>query len=317
MTQPAIPWKPEQASALAYTWGQYRVWAATARQQKDIIFSWRGRILWLTIAAAVLATLNQYAAGSGFDSGTWYSLPNILAILSAGSIAVATYFGREMLRPEAEHHWVRARSIAEALKSETYLFRTRVPPYDEPDAASRLNQRTTELLDNVENLEAVSLTPEERKKRLPTGYLTVDQYIEERVDEQINGFYRPRAAEYQQKMARWRTVSLWLGAIGALLGLAGVTGWTAGWIAVITTITTAIATYLFSYRYQYLILSYQATARQLEALASGWRASGRTDQDLAERNEFIRRCEETISIENKAWMSKWTEDRQKPQPPTA
>jgi len=42
--------------------------------------------------------------------------------------------------------------------------------------------------------------------------------------------------------------------------------WTATWKAVITTIITSVAAYLYINRCQYLISSYQATARQPDFL---------------------------------------------------
>jgi hypothetical protein len=61
--------------------------------------------------------------------------------------------------------------------------------------------------------------------------------------------------------------------------------------------------------YQYQLISYQATARRLELLLSRWRASGKTDTDVAERNKFILDCEAAISVENNAWMAEWTGPR--------
>jgi hypothetical protein len=55
------------------------------------------------------------------------------------------------------------------------------------------------------------------------------------------------------------TVPGYIGAIGA-------SGWTAGWVAVLTTIIVTLTAYIAAERYQYLIVSYQATARQLEVL---------------------------------------------------
>ena len=83
----------------------------------------------------------------------------------------------------------------------------------------------------------------------------------------------------------------------------GATGWTAGWVAFFTTITASIAAYAYASRYQYLIISYQATANRLELFRTRWQASGMTDSDVEQRNRFILDCEEAISIENSAWIA--------------
>jgi hypothetical protein len=315
-------WGPAKASALEYTWGEYRVWAATARRRRAEIFSWRFYVLLLTIIGAILGTLSQTTTSLGFESESWVSqtiaglgfkneywaiISTALGLLSGILIALATFFTREILRPEREQHWIRTRSIAEALKSETYLFRSQVPPYDMSDAAIRLNERTEELLKTVKDVTAVMLPVEQRRERLPEGPLSVEQYIEERVDDQINNYYEPRVQEYQAVMERGRNISLGLGALAAVLGVLGATGWTAGWVAVITTITVATANYLYAGRYQYLIISYQATARQLIGLKNRWKILSSVTTESDKRNQFIRECENAISIENSAWMSKWIE----------
>lgn len=64
---------------------------------------------------------------------------------------------------------------------------------------------------------AVISTPEQRRERLPQGPFTVPDYIAERVDEQVNNFYRRRASEYQARITRLRTIILTLGVIAAVL----------------------------------------------------------------------------------------------------
>ena len=215
------------------------------------------------------------------------------------------YLGREILSPDQERLWITARSMAEALKAETFLFRAGATPYDGPEPAVKLLDRLKELRNMVEELHSVTISPEERRKRLPEGPLSVEEYITERVDEQVNGFYRDRVQQYDRLMKNWRNFNLALGAVATVLGVLG--KWTGAWVAVITTITTSVAAYLYANRYQYLIISYQKTAQQLNDLKQAWKAKGAPDQDPEERNRFILECEEAISIENSAWMAKLTE----------
>jgi hypothetical protein len=197
---------------------------------------------------------------------------------------------------------------AEALKAEAYLFRAAVPPYDGATVAVQLLERATEIVTTAKDVEVVSLTPEQRRERLPQGALTVPGYIEERVDDQINHFYRPRAKDYQARVARLRTIILTLGVLAAVLGAIGASGWTAGWVAVMTTMMATLTAYVAAERYQYLIVSYQATARQLEVLKAAWMAQGQPEADVAKQHAFLRDCEEAISIENQGWMARWSEE---------
>ena len=315
MNHPTSSWSPAQAQALEFAWGEYRVWAATARQKKKEIATWRLRVLGFIILGALLGTASSQIPGSFLEAllGNVSGKPSealdlasrIFGIAGGVLIALAVYLGREILKPDQERLWVRTRSLAEALKAETFLFRIGAPPYDSPEPASTLLGRVQELLDQVKDLPAAILTQEERLEGLPEGHLTAGQYIEERLNEQVERFYRPRARQYDKLMKRWRTVTLMIGGSAAILGALGKC--TAAWVAVLTTIGTSVAAHIFANRYQYLIISYQATARQLEFLKHQWMVMGAPEQDPEKRGRFIMDCEAAISIENNAWMAKWVE----------
>jgi hypothetical protein len=299
MNHPTTSWTPEQARALEFAWGEYRVWAATSRQKKAEISTWRFRVLVATVSGALLGTVSSQISGLQADV-SW-----VFGIAAGALIAIATYLGQEILKPDQERLWIRARSLAEALKAETFLFRTGASPYDIPEPASRMLLQVQDLLGQVRDLPAVNLSQEERRERLPEGPLSVEEYIEERVNDQVENFYRPRAQQYYELMKRWRMITLLIGGLAVILGALGKS--TAAWVAVLTTIGTSVAAYIFANRYQYLIISYQATARQLELLKNQWIVMGAPEHYPEERNNFILNCEEAISIENSAWMAKLTE----------
>lgn len=128
----------------------------------------------------------------------------------------------------------------------------------------------------------------------------------------IWGKYRDFATTSRKKkvqLGSWCYRELILGITGAVFGvLCLVTymvlnkskwSWTAGWIAVINTVTASITAYAYANRYQYSIVSYQVTSNRLEMLNTRWK----TDADTGKRYQFIRDCEDDISIENSAWLS--------------
>ena len=59
-------------------------------------------------------------------------------------------------------------------------------------------------------------------------------------------------------------------------------------------------------QYEAIIALYQATASRLLLLKDRWLDSGK-DADTAERNAFIKSCEDTMSVENGAWVAKWAD----------
>jgi Protein of unknown function (DUF4231) len=122
MNNPTAPWSPAQAQALEFAWGEYRVWAATSRQKKKEISTWRLAVLLLTIIGAVLGTVSSQISGLQATASSY------IGYASAILIVIATYLGQEILKPDQKRLWIRARSLAEALKAETFLFRTGAAP---------------------------------------------------------------------------------------------------------------------------------------------------------------------------------------------
>jgi hypothetical protein len=152
----------------------------------------------------------------------------------------------------------------------------------------------------VEDLDQEPVGEDDRKKGMPAALLAVDDYLSGRVREQIE-WYRRRAAEHRAVARRIKSVSLWLGVAAVVLGVVGAQ-WTpsAAFVAVITTITTSLASYLYAGRYQYLVVSYLATAHKLEERILGWELSGKTE---AERKQFVLDCENIFAAENSGWMA--------------
>ena len=301
---------PEQ-EALAYMWGQYRTYALTAGRCKKELLSWRWRVLMLGMVGALAGTLCQELIHLGFKTmAGWSRLPAVLGWLSAACLGLATLFGKELVSPDRERRWIRARSLAEAFKKEVFLFRTATPPYADGERAGCLLQRSDELLKGATDLIPDPISEQDKGRKLPEPDLTLEGYLAERIDDQINNFYRVRVAELSAKLKRNKSVALVLGVLAAMLGAFGATGWTAGWVAVISTITASLAAYAYGGRYQYLIISYQATANRLERLRAQFQILYQNDTAACHR--FIQTCEEAISIENSGWMSEMVRHGKQP-----
>jgi hypothetical protein len=288
-----------RTQAMQHIWSRYRVWAVTARDSKKRITRWRGVVLLLSIAGAILATLSEQSkAWSLPTNGKWVTL--VVGLLSAAALALAAFFAREALGTESEKKQVRARSAAEGFKSEAYLLAANAPPYD---TAGDLLSKSDRLDGAVNDLTPMTLKPEEKSKGVLVGSLTVEDYLAKRVDDQINNYYYPESVKNALKVRRGQQVTFVLGALAVVLGVVGAAfGWAVGWVAVISTIIAAIVANQYAGRYQFLVVSYLATATRLERLKAGWTGD---DSDVEARNKFILSCEEAISIENSAWMAEW------------
>lgn len=281
--------------ALKGPWTAYRTWACTAvfhKQAIDALTIWSLR---LGISGAILATVAQqiHAGPSWLAKG--------LGGLGAAIVALAAYLSKQAQANDRSATWTKSRSAAESLKSGIILYRLSAPPFDGADRASQLKTRVEDLLGGLKNIE--SRPPDD--KAVPSGTMSLDEYIKGRVEDQII-WYRKRAGEYQKKADLYRRVTAVLMGVAAVLAVASTVKGVSVWAPVVATIIAAITAHLKNQQYQMLITMYTSTALRLDLLAGEWAASGKTDQDKAERDTFIKSCEDTMSAENGAWIGLWS-----------
>lgn len=303
------------AAALAYAWGQYRVWENTSQKLKKQLTLWRIAVLIFTILGAVLGILSSQAADFGPYPGkmpVFFSTATagqVLAFLSAVAIGLAAFIGREALSPERERRWVIARSMAEACKSECFKFSTGTLPYDEARAWRVLLDEIDKLEQTMEGVLVSVIIEEERQIGLPAMGLSARDYLKERVRDQI-GYYDGQAQRSEKKMERGRRITWMLGVMGVVLGAAGslfeITG-AGAWVAVTANLTAAVTSYVLAERFSYLAISYRVTADRLRSLEAGWNSQASPQKE--DFHGLVRRCEEVISIENKRWLVEWTKKK--------
>jgi hypothetical protein len=291
--------------ALRTTWERQRIWSLTANRLRQRIDRARSIALGLAIATAILAVSAGQLASlppPWRDSLGWDRLLNFLAALTAG---VSAWFAR---RTELGgiRTWTTVRAVAEGLKSEVVQCLAGGPAYLGADAGAALVQRSYRILQEAERekpgLERATLGVSGDDKPLPAVH-DLGSYIERRVNDQIRGYFRPRAATYEQRVRRLRAWAEGLAllavggsAAGAVLGLQGL----AAWVPVITTITTSLAAHVSACRYEEQVVAYLRTARNLEELRDTRRAAGLSDA------AFIEACEAQLAAENQAWRLGWS-----------
>lgn len=298
---PRDPQPDTRRAALEYVWAQFKVWDETANRHRRSLYSWRLRVLLLGIAGAVLGTLSAPDALPWLSGWANVELRAGFGIAGGILLGLAAFFSREVLSPERESRWVRARSAAEAFKRESYLLAAKVPPYDGVIDSGSLG-RAKDILAAIGEMQEEPIAEEKRREQVPRCPMTVNEYVASRLEEQMN-YYRDKAGRHTRVVERVRNLTLVLGAAAVALGVLG--GRAGVWLAVITTVTTSLAAYLYANRLQYLAVSYSATARNLDALRAGWRTSGKTEANTAERNQLILDCEGILSTENRSWIAEW------------
>ncbi|MFY0529645.1 DUF4231 domain-containing protein [Archangium gephyra] len=295
-------------SAEELVWKRYRVWAKTARTLKATHERSYGWVSVLSILGAIAGIIAQQVVKPEDPVPDAVKLNQWVAGMSALCVAVSTYLASQLLGVERETRWVKARGIAEAIKSQLYLFWMGVEPYQKSAAGPATPEQR--LLEKVQKLEKAGagpdreqLTEAELKASPAKATRTIDEYITLRIEEQINKFYKPKAMAHLNKVRRYRVVGIVLGLIGTLLGVFGATESGAqmvAWVAVVSTAAMGLTSFATAGRHQYLVSTYQAAAERLEYLLAVWSSSKKTPED---ERRLVLDTEAMFRAENSAWIA--------------
>jgi hypothetical protein len=285
------------ATGVNGAWSAYRQCAATSAFYKSQLELFTTASLWLGIAGAVMGTIAQLLSPSATSV-----VSKALGIAGSLAVALAGLAAAQAVSGDKEKLWIRCRAAGEALKSGVYLYSASVPPFDGADRGAALAQRVEKAL---RDLDGIALRPGKLDKP-PPGALNVTGYIAARVDDQID-YYTRGANRYQKKADFWRYCALAGAVTSAGLAVVSAMFSLAPWVALLATVTTSITAYVKNHRYELMIGLYQATAMRLQLLKDQWLDSGKTDSDKADRDSLIQRCEETLALENGAWVAQWSQ----------
>ena len=286
-------------------------WSATANALKATVDRARTVVFALSIAGAILAALASQMGGGATEAAT--SLADNprawVAIAAAISLAFATFFTQRLLGADHVTAWVRARAISEALKREAYKFATGAAPYNADAAANEalLDQQRSTIEADGDDLDE-KLVSAAAPGSAPRAMLTLEDYRTRRVVGQAKAFYRPKAERYKKMAERLHHIEFGLALLAtAITAVASVTGKSspifgiqldfAAFTAVLTTLGGAVLAHLEAGRYDFLAMTYRATARRLE---------DRLNRPPASVSDFVNDCESVIANENTSWIAKWT-----------
>jgi hypothetical protein len=296
--------------------------------EETVALIWRRRLAWSRAADRLKANVTIARAAALIMSAAGATLTTVAATLVTGLphwrtgcaaagavlIAAATFVTTRFITTDAVRAWTRARSVSEAIKADMYSFRAAAAPFDGADALAVLQREVRAVEDNAKDLERYVAAVMVRSSNPPPVLPPLD-YVAKRVMQQVDGYYRRKAKLYASRLAGFRGTELALGLIATVLGAlaafisnnqpdanAGV----AAWVAVFTTLGAAFAAHVAASRYEFLVMSYYATARRLEDLVGDWRAQG-SPTDAKSWSAFVHACENAISVENEGWLAKWAE----------
>jgi len=248
----------------------------------------------------VLASVASQLPEGNANARTW------VAITAAICLAFATLFTQRLLGPERITAWVRSRAISERLKREAYRYATKAAPYDDPAKADDVLRTELQKIDEDAKELLEQQIPAKDQGSSPRVFLGLDEYLARRTSKQI-AFYEDRAKTYQSTASRLRSLELALAGAATLLTavasvvakpvILGVHFDFAALTAVLTTLGGAVIAHIEAERYSFLVVTYRATALQLQR---------RVDGAKAPLSDFVNDCENILSAENASWIAKQT-----------
>lgn len=280
-------------------------WSVTANKLKASIDRSRWAVFIFSVLGAFLAALaSQLGAATSGTGGVASDPRRWLAIAGALSLATATFFTQRLLGQEHITNWVRARAISEALKREAYKFAAGAAPYDQANAENLLNVERQKIEADGDDLIATLVTNPPQGS-VPRAMLTLPQYVQRRVDGQID-YYKKYAGSYRTAATWLRRIEFGLALAATLItAIASITGNhifgigfdIAALTAVLTTVAGAVLAHVEASRFDFLVTTYLATARRLE---------DRKTEPHEPLSSFINHCEDILATENLSWIAKWT-----------
>lgn len=289
---------PGETQALTWAWTEQKEWSHNADQMKKRLFRFRTIALTLIVIAAAAGTAVSPAAGVSQSAAMG------LAWLAAAAAATVAVLQTQATRKQVQD-WTRVRSVSEAFKAEIYTYLAGVAPYTGPDKVDRFMGVLKEILADVTDLERQPVTVAPPEDLRPVT--DVASYTTQRVDNQIDDYYRTTAHRMAKRARQFRAIALLIAlavailsaAVGTLPNLYSV----AAALPVLTTIAAVITAEMAFRHYDQLALEYDRTADQLQMLKIDHAIN--TASPTADA-EFVKACESVISTQNQAWMARRT-----------
>jgi hypothetical protein len=244
-----------------------------------------------------------------------------IGFLSAIAAVIGTLNARKVLGLGLEHDWVLARASAESAKSQALRFLARAAPYDSADPAenaAKLSAKAAEYRENMPQGQLEDFDETQRLNGLPADWLTMENFLDLRVREQLK-FFKRRGLEHGRKAARLRDLIGWLGALSAGLGAFHQVkhiGPLTAWVAVFASLSTAVGAYIVQNRLLYLTKSYDMNAKRLERLLEAWGLVPAAEK-AAKQGEFVNKFEDVLSVENRQWVTEFDKSALSPSPAPA
>jgi hypothetical protein len=293
---------------LDQAWDQYIGWATRARELQERSRHWS----WIGLAAAVgAAVAGTLASQLGAQSRVFAGISTAAALISAGS----AWFGREAIVAENEKKWVKARSLAETIKSECFRYAAKLAPYDGADADTLFAARLGDATAAVVNGTSLAQAPHgSSKSPRPAIGMTREWYLQNRIkDQQI--FFQGKLERSVKILRRLQIFSFVMMGLAALIGALATLNYVqfAAWTGVVTTVAASVTAMGLAERNKALA----ETAAGMANLLGNLLLTGTAG--TIPMGELVQQGEQLLAAEHSRWIAILgkTGAVAQPQPPAA
>lgn len=247
-------------------WDRHRRWAIVSNRRRIQIHRARVAKLFLLVTGALVQQLPDSFPLCGKYRG-W---------IGGLCVAAVPYLKNRMLQDEDVARMIKSSWTSQAIEAEVFKFRARAAEYsyfktNPLVALHALRRRCYEL--TLAGREADDLfdrtMPDD--KPVPGWLNTAEEYIRERLDHQINEWYKKRAKQFDRRYDLCIICETPL-LVGAAISSFGKTLVPAldGWCGFFTTAATAIGAHLAAQNYHEISQQYHTAAIKLEYIKETW-----------------------------------------------
>jgi hypothetical protein len=273
-------------TTVAEVWREANEWSGVADRLQRTLKLRRATVL----ALSLLGSVSSAAAVLAATGGAWQRWLLFVGAFSVAAAAVVR--GTLGLRPA--HRWTLARATSEELKTQVFLVLTGATDAF-PAEVGRIRRAAEPI-----TAELLRQSPAE-PPALP-DVVDLSGYIELRVRDQLNNYYRPKIGALMDRLRWGRTAELGLLLCGSLLAAAAA-AWqdasAAVWVPVLTTAGATVAAHTAAAHYESQLAQFISTSRRLRTLLDGDHPD-----DLP---AYALEVEEILGQEHQGWMTKLDE----------
>jgi hypothetical protein len=264
------------------------------------------------LALTVLATLMAIALKEiqGLDPKTDHWVPDTGAALHIVMIVIPILISVLVgmnARFRDGNKWVLLRAAAESVKQHVFRYRTKSGAYSEDQCKTQ--SASTELASNIRDITSNLGQSEANRSSLRhqpliepdrNEFLTAEEYLNKRIDDQINYFERTTRKLYRQLLI-FQTLILLAGGAGTFLAAVH----QEIWVALATALATAMAAKLELDQVENSLVQYNTALMSLRNIKSWWKGLSPWEKTRQKNIDLlVDQTETTLEHETAGWVQK-------------